>query len=59
MAQSIGFIKSKSKSPIQIARTFGERTQNVTGHHFWASGYFVSTVSQDEKFISEYTEKQG
>lgn len=56
VAQVVGFIKSKSA--IQIARTFGGRKRNFTGQHFWARGYFASTVGRDEKVIREYIKKQ-
>ena len=44
----------KGKSAIHIARTAGGRRRNFTGQHFWARGYFVSTVGRDEKVIREY-----
>lgn len=28
------------------------------GQHFWARGYFVSTIGRDEKVIREYIRKQ-
>jgi lipase chaperone LimK len=28
------------------------------GQHFWARGYFVSTVGRDERVIREYIRKQ-
>jgi putative transposase len=56
VAQVVGFIKGKSA--IQIARTFGGRKQSFTGQHFWARGYFVSTVGRDENLIREYIKKQ-
>ena len=56
VAQVIGFIKGKSA--IHIARTFGGRERNFTGEHFWARGYFVSTVGRDEKAIREYIQRQ-
>ena len=56
VAQVIGFLKGKSA--IHIARTYGGRKQNFTGQHFWARGYFVSTVGKDEKMISEYIRHQ-
>jgi REP-associated tyrosine transposase len=28
------------------------------GQHFWARGYFVSTVGRDERVIREYIQKQ-
>ena len=52
----IGFIKGKSA--IHIARTYAERKRNYVGQHFWARGYFVSTVGQDEEVIREYIRRQ-
>jgi putative transposase len=46
LAQVIGFIKGKSA--IHIARTYVGRRKNFTGHHFWARGYFVSTVATSD-----------
>jgi len=48
----------KDKSAIYIARTFGECQRNFVGEHFWARGYFVSTVGRDEKVIREYIQRQ-
>lgn len=56
VSQVVGFIKGKSA--IQIARTFSGRKRNFTGQHFWARGYFVSTVGRDENAIREYIKKQ-
>ena len=28
------------------------------GYHFWASGYYVSTVGKDEDVVREYIRKQ-
>jgi putative transposase len=56
VAQVVGFMKGKSA--IQIARTFGGRRQNFTGQHFWARGYFVSTVGRDETVIRQYIKTQ-
>ena len=56
VAQVVGFIKGKSA--IHIARTFMGRRQNYTGHHFWARGYYVSTVGKDEATIREYIRTQ-
>ena len=56
VAQVIGFIKGKSA--IHIARNFGERRRNFVGQHFWARGYFVSTVGRDESVIREYIQQQ-
>jgi putative transposase len=56
VAQIIGYIKGKSA--IYVARTFGERKRNFVGQHFWARGYFVSTVGRDEVIIREYIKHQ-
>jgi len=56
VAQVVGFIKGKSA--IHIARTFMGRDRNFTGQHFWARGYFVSTIGNDERAIKEYIKKQ-
>jgi putative transposase len=56
VSQVIGFIKGKSA--IHLARVYGERKRNFVGQHFWASGYFVSTVGRDEAVIRGYIQKQ-
>src|SRR5438094_4731861 len=56
VAQVVGFIKGKAA--IHIARTFMGRRKNYTGHHFWARGYYVSTVGRDEAVIREYIRTQ-
>lgn len=56
VAQIVGFIKGKSA--IHIARTFIGRRRNYSGQHFWARGYYVSTVGRDEATIREYLRTQ-
>lgn len=56
VSQVVGYIKGKSA--IWIARTYGGRKRNFTGQHFWARGYYVSTVGRDEETIREYIQKQ-
>ena len=56
VSQVIGFIKGKSA--IHLARVYGERKRNFVGQHFWARGYWVSTVGRDEAVIREYIRKQ-
>ena len=56
VSQVVGFIKGKSA--IHLARVYGERKRNFVGQHFWARGYFVSTVGRDEAVIREYIQKQ-
>ncbi len=42
VAQVIGYIKGKSA--IHIVRIYSGRKRNYVGQHFWARGYFASTV---------------
>ncbi len=56
VSQVIGYIKGKSA--IHIAREFAGRKRNFVGQHFWARGYFVSTVGRDEAVIREYIRRQ-
>lgn len=56
VSQVMGYVKGKSA--IHIARTFGGRKQNFVGQHFWARGYFVSTVGRDEATIRAYIRNQ-
>ena len=56
VSQVIGFIKGKSA--IYFARVYGEKKRNFVGQHFWARGYFVSTVGRDETMIREYIRHQ-
>ena len=56
VAQVVGYLKGKSA--IHIARTWGGRQRNFVGEHFWARGYFVSTVGQDEQKIRQYIQQQ-
>jgi len=56
VSQVVGFIKGKSA--IHLARVYGERKRSFVGHHFWARGYFVSTVGRDEAVIRKYIKHQ-
>jgi len=56
VSQVVGYIKGKSA--IHLARVYGERRRNFVGQHFWARGYFVSTVGRDETVIREYIRNQ-
>ena len=56
VSQVVGYIKGKSA--IHLARVHGERRRNFVGQHFWARGYFVSTVGRDEATIREYIRNQ-
>ena len=56
VSQVIGFIKGKSA--IHVARVYGERKRNFVGEHFWARGFYVSTVGRDEHAIRDYIQEQ-
>ena len=56
VSQVVGYIKGKST--IHVARTYLGRERNYAGQHFWARGYFVSTVGRDEQVIREYIRHQ-
>ena len=56
VSQVVGYIKGKSA--IQIARNFQGRKKNFVGQHFWARGYYVSTVGKDEDAVRVYIQKQ-
>ena len=56
VAHVVGYLKGKSA--IHIARTFLGRRQNFAGQHFWARGYYVSTVGRDEETIRAYIQRQ-
>ena len=56
VAQVVGYLKGKSA--IYIARTYGGRLRNFLGEHFWARGYFVSTVGRDEEAVRRYIQAQ-
>ena len=56
VSQVIGYVKGKSA--IHAARVYGGRKRNFVGQHFWARGYFVSTVGRDEAVIRSYIRRQ-
>ena len=56
VSEVVGYIKGKSA--IHLARVYGERKRNFVGQHFWARGYYVSTVGRDEAVIREYIRHQ-
>jgi putative transposase len=56
VSQVVGFIKGKSA--IHLARVYGERKRSFVGQHFWAKGFFVNTVKQDEEAIQAYIRNQ-
>ncbi len=56
VAQVVGFMKGKSA--IYIARAYLGQKKNYSGMHFWARGYYVSTVGADEEVIRNYIRNQ-
>jgi len=56
VSQVVGYIKGKSA--IHVARYYAGRVRNYTGQHFWARGYYVSTVGRDEEAIRQYIRRQ-
>ena len=54
VAHAIGYLKGKSA--VRIHRAMGNK--RVTGLHFWATGYCVSTVGLEEATIKEYIRNQ-
>jgi putative transposase len=55
VAYTVGFLKGKSA--IKIHREL-LRQKRMTGLHFWATGYCVSTVGLDEAAIRQYIREQ-
>jgi putative transposase len=56
VAQVVGYLKGKSA--IHIARSYAGRRKDYRGQHFWARGYFVSTVGRDEQAVRQYIQQQ-
>ena len=55
VANTVGFLKGKSA--VRIHRELlGER--RMTGLHFWARGYCVSTIGYDEAAVRRYIREQ-
>ena len=52
----MGFIKGKSA--LHIARVYAGRRRNYVGQHFWARGYWVSTVGKNEAAVRRYIREQ-
>jgi len=56
VSQVMGILKGKSA--IHIARVYAGRRRNFVGQHFWARGYWVSTVGKNEAAVREYIQNQ-
>ncbi len=55
VAYTIGFLKGKSA--VRIHREL-LKERRMTGLHFWATGYCVSTVGLDEEKVRQYVRDQ-
>ena len=55
VAHTIGFLKGKSA--VRIHRELLQE-RRMTGLHFWATGYCVSTVGLDETRVRQYIREQ-
>jgi putative transposase len=55
VANTIGFLKGKSA--VRIHREL-LKERRMTGLHFWAAGYCVSTVGLDEEQVRRYIRNQ-
>ncbi len=55
VANTVGFLKGKSA--VRIHREL-LREKRMTGLHFWAVGYWVSTVGRDEEAVRKYIQEQ-
>src|SRR5271166_2719956 len=55
VAHTIGFLKGKSA--VRIHRELLQE-RRMTGLHFWATGYCVSTVGLDESRVRQYIREQ-
>ena len=55
IAHTIGFLKGKSA--VRIHRELLQE-RRLTGLHFWATGYCVSTVGLDEARVRQYIREQ-
>ena len=55
VANTVGFLKGKSA--VRIHREL-LKNRRMTGLHFWAVGYCVSTIGYDEENIRRYVREQ-
>ncbi len=56
VAEMIGYLKGKSS--MILFEQYSKLKRNFKGHHFWARGYYVSTVGLDEGKIKKYIRDQ-
>ena len=56
ISQFMGFLKGKST--LMIFDRHANLKYKYGNRHFWCRGYYVDTVSRNERVISEYIQKQ-
>jgi putative transposase len=52
----VGYLKGKSA--MIVFEKYSRLKKNFRGHHFWARGYYVSTVGLDEAKVRKYIQDQ-
>ena len=55
VSNTVGFLKGKSA--VRVHRELLKQ-RRMTGLHFWATGYWVSTVGRDEAMVRKYIREQ-
>jgi putative transposase len=53
-----GFFIGLIARAILPGRRYMGRAKNFVGQHFWARGYYVSTVGRDEAEVRQYIQAQ-
>ena len=56
VATIVGYLKGKSA--MIVFEKYSRLKKNFRGHHFWARGYYVSTVGLDEGRVRKYIRDQ-
>jgi len=56
VATIVGYLKGKSS--MVVFEQHSKLKKNFKGHHFWARGYYVSTVGLDEAKVKKYIQDQ-
>lgn len=55
VAHIVGFLKGKTA--LYVANKYA-RKRKYRGYHFWARGYFVSTIGYNEQVVRRYIREQ-
>jgi len=55
VAHIVGFLKGKTA--LYVANKYAKK-RKYRGYHFWARGYFVSTIGYDEQVVRHYIRNQ-